>query len=462
MKPRTSARLLQALLVLLLAFVLLGAWLYRHAETVVLAAEAYVFGTPLVMMSLTREASLHRIGPENQLQRVRQFPQASFREVVRPNVDTLYTTAFIDLAQGPWVFHMPAGQQRYTLMAFLDGWTDVFAALGTRTQAGAGGTYLLLGPGQQAGPVQGMTVLRAGTRMAWLIGRIQTLGPQDLANVHALQDGLQLIPLHDWQTGVRQAKTIAWQPTPAPTPPLARLLDMPTPLFFEQLAQLMQDNPPRPEDAPMLRKLARLGVQPGQTPAWGWGEGLAVRLGRQIADFRLAQELRRSRAAPNGWQTPPDVLGRYGTGYNIRAAVARMGLGANAPEDAMYPQARVDAQGQALHGRHRYRLHFAPGALPPVKAFWSITAYGLDDYLLDVPGARHAIRSSDPLVFNADGSLDLLIQSEPPGTAPANWLAVRADQAFLLNARLYWPTTPALQGHWQMPSIERLHADDPR
>ena len=453
-------RLLLWLSALLLSLMLAGIWLYRQAETIVLAAEGYVFGSPLVLMDLTREASLRTLGPENHLRRVRQFPDARFREVVRPNVDTLYTTAFIDLAQGPWVFHMPAAAQRYTLMAFLDGWTDVFGAPGTRTHGESGGTYLLLGPGQSAPPSLGMEVLQASTRMAWLIGRIETRSAQDLTEVHRLQDGLRLVTWRDWQAGVRTYPEPAWQAQPAGPAPLSRLLQMPAPEFFARLAGLMRDHPPRAQDAAMLRKLARLGIAPGQGPDWNWSQRMAVRLGRWIADRRLAQELDKTRAAPSGWQTPPDVLGDYGVAYNIRAAVARVGLGANAPKDALYPQARVDRQGQALHGRHRYRLRFEAGSLPPVRAFWSITAYGVDDYLLHVPGARHAIKSSDPLVFNRDGSLDLLIQAARPSSPHSNWLPVLADQGFVLNARLYWPATPALQGSWQMPALERLPDSD--
>lgn len=456
MSVRRPRRWPWALLALLVVLGVPAGWLYRQAETVVLAAEAYVFGSPLVLMDLTREASLRTLGPENELRRVRQFPDARFRDVVRPNVDTLYTTAFIDLAQGPWVFHMPASPERYTLMAFLDGWTDVFGAPGTRSDAGAGGTYLLLGPGQSAPARTDMQVLQASTRRAWLIGRIETRGPEDLPRVHALQDQLQLVKLQDWQAGTRTADPQPWQAQPAGASPLSRLLAMPAPEFFQRLAQRLQDQPPRPQDAPMMRKLARLDITPGHAPDWDWNDRQALRLGRWIADRRLGQELAKDRAAPSGWQTPPDVLGDYGTGYNIRAAVARVGLGANLPQDALYPQARVDSQGRELDGRYAYRLRFESGALPPVQAFWSVTAYGPDDYLLDVPGSRHAIKSSDPLVFNPDGSLELRIQATPPATAPANWLPVRADRPFVLNARLYWPASTALQGQWQMPALERM------
>jgi hypothetical protein len=227
--------------------------------------------------------------------------------------------------------------------------------------------------------------------------------------------------------------------------------------FFQRLSTLMVDNPPRAADRPMVMKLERLGVAPGQAPAWGWLDGRSVALGRWLADFQVRRELAKPRDTVQGWQTPPDLLGRYGTAYNIRAAVALVGLGANLPEDAIYPSARVDGEGKALDGAQRYRIRFLPGQLPPAQAFWSVTAYGADDFLLDVPEGRHAVGSRQPLVTQADGSVDLLVQADPPPLAlRANWLPVRAGEAFQLTARLYWPEPAALQGRWHMPAIERV------
>jgi hypothetical protein len=183
----------------------------------------------------------------------------------------------------------------------------------------------------------------------------------------------------------------------------------------------------------------------------------SVSLGRAIADWTVARELKKPRDLVRGWSTPPSVLGNYGTYYNTRAVVAMVGLGANLPADAIYPNTRVDATGQALDGRHRYRLHFNAAELPPVNAFWSVTAYGADDFLIANPIHRHALGDRDPLVFNPDGSLDLHVQAEPPeGNRNNNWLPVRAGEPFLLNARLYWPKPSALDGTWGMPAVERI------
>lgn len=469
----TLAGLLAGLLALVIAA---GTLLWAQAEKVVLGAEGYLFGVPLVLMDLTRSESTTRHMPENQLRRARYTPTADFREVVRPTVDLLYTSAFIDLAQGPWVLRLPPNPDRFEVFSLLDAWTDVYAAPGTRTHGGAGGSYLLAGPDWRGEVPAGMRLLRGSTRMAWLIGRTQVAGTQDLPRVHQLQDGVSLMrigqhtpdaeapatspaysPANPTATPPAKPSASATSPAAPAASPLAVLRAMDTQAYFTRLALLMKDNRPRPTDRPMVMKLERLGLSPGQPPAWGWLDHASVALGRWIADHRLARELAEPRQTVAGWQTPPDLLGRFGTAYSIRAAVAMVGLGANLPEDAMYPTAQVDGTGQPLDGSHRYRIRFAPGQLPPVSAFWSVTAYGSDDFLQEVASKRHAVGSRDALVVNADGSLDLLVQAEPPPAAwRANWLAVRAGERFTLTARLYGPQEPALQRRWHMPPVERL------
>lgn len=454
---RRRPRLLRVLLALLAPLLLAAAVLVLKAEQIRLGAEAYIFGYPLVIMDVTRANSALTLAPENQLQRVRRFPDASFRDVVRPNVDTLYTSAFIDMAKGPWVFELPAKRPRYEVMPFMDAWTNVFAAPGTRNNATAGGKFLLVGPLWQGVPPAELSVLRAPTRMVWLIGRTQTDGVADYPFVHQLQDGLTLRSLAAWQAG-RDDAPQPWQRTALkPAPPIQQMQAMSTAVFFDRLSQLLVDNPPRAADSAMMTKLARLGITPGQSPNWGWLDRRSLALGRWLADFQVARELKKPRDLVRGWATPPALLGNYGTDYSTRAIVAMVGLGANLPADAIYPHTRVDQNGQALDGSHRYRLHFKAGELPPVNAFWSVSAYNAQDFFIDNPIQRYALGDRDPLVFNADGSLDLHVQATPPsGEQLNNWLPVRQGEPFLLNARLYWPKAAALSGAWGMPALERV------
>lgn len=455
---RRLARLKRAMLAVLIPIVIVAGVLYVEAEQIVLGAEAYIFGYPLVIMDVTRANAALTLGPENHLRRVRQFPDAGFKEVVRPNVDTLYTTAFIDMDKGPWVFEMAGNDSRYAVMPFMDAWTNVFAAPGTRTTGTAGARFLLAGPGWQGQVPEGLTLLRSPTAIVWLIGRTQTNGVADYPLVHRLQDGIALRTLPAWQAGRSEQDEPAWQPAALkPIPPVVQMQAMSAETFFTRFALLLANNPPSAADGPMMVKLARIGITPGQPPRWGLLDSWAVGLGRWIADWTVAKELKKPRDLVPGWSTPPAMLGNYGAFYNTRAVVAMVGLGANLPADATYPNTRVDAAGQALDGRHRYRLHFNAGELPPVNAFWSLTAYGLDDFFIPNPIDRYALGDRDPLIFNPDGSLDLLVQAEPPeGNKKNNWLPVRAGEPFLLNARLYWPKPPALNDGWGMPAVERI------
>ena len=457
-----AKRLVLATLVLV---AVITAMLLVMKDKIMLGAEAYLYGYPLVMMETTRIQSAKYIGPENQLRMVRQFPNAQFKDVVRPNVDTLYTTAFISMKEGPWVFEMPANDKRYELMPFMDAWTNVFASPGTRTSGNQGGTYLLAGPEWNGQVPKGMTLLKSPTDMVWLIGRTQTNGTADFATVHELQNRLRL---SKWpqppdslsaSTDSKRDAQPSWQVSTEPSlTPVAQMKALNTTEFFNRLMKLMVSNPPSPEDAPLLARLAQLEIKPGQAVHLSASNALSFSLGRWIANQRVMKALN-TKAQDGSWSYPPLNLGRYGTDYNTRAAVAMVGLGANLPEDAMYPNTVLDHQGQALNGKHRYRLHFAANALPPVKAFWSITAYGADEFLIDNPMQRFAIGDRDPLVFNADGSLDLWVQATPPSQkeAAANWLPVQMGAPFLLNARLYWPEDKALNGQWKMPVVERLN-----
>jgi hypothetical protein len=422
----------------------------------VLGAEGFMFGYPLVLMDLTRANSAAMLGPPNQLKRVRAFPDAGFREVVRPNVDTLYTSAFIDMAHGPFVFELPAQAQRYELMPFMDGWTHVFAAPGTRTLGAAGGRFLLAGPHWTGTVPDGLQLLRAPTRMVWLIGRTQTNGAARLRH-RAPAAG---------QRPAAYAGRLAGRYRPA-----APRLDAGGHAAGAAAAADAGAGCGRllhPSGDADGRQPAGTGrcADAGQAGAHRRGTGPAAAMGaarprgREPGPLdRRTPRAARAGAAARSSQRLVDAAGAAG---RLRHALqpARgggdVGLGANLPADATYPNARVDGEGQPLHGSQRYRIHFAPGQLPPVRAFWSLTAYGADDFLIANPLNRHALGDRDPLVFNADGSLDLWVQAEPPAAGRrANWLPVKAGEPFLLNARLYWPEAAALDGRWHMPPVQR-------
>jgi hypothetical protein len=301
-------------------------------------------------------------------------------------------------------------------------------------------------------------LFRSPTRIAWLIGRIQTNGADDYPFVRNLQSQLRLRSLDDYLAG-RDPSPAQWQRAATrPEPPLFRMRAMGAEDFFTRLARLLEGNPPAPGDQAALAKLAALGVRPGQPPTtWSWLDRHAASLGMRIADRRMRSAAEHPQAMQDGWSVPPMSIGAYGTEYGLRAVVAMAGLGANLPADAVYPNARFDVDDQPLEGSNRYVLHFPSGGLPPVRAFWSITAYDQDGYLIANELDRYALGDRDPLKFNADGSLDLYVQAEAPAEElRTNWLPVPAQGPFRITARLYWPEQSILDGAWRMPGLRRV------
>jgi hypothetical protein len=443
--------------VLALIVLAAGAVLFGMRDTIRLGGESFVYGFPLVVMDVTRENFTATLGAPNAPHHAREFPDSNFRNIVRPNVDTLYSVAWIDLADGPRIFEVP-GTDRYYVMQFLDGWTNVFASIGPRTTGTAPGTFMIVGPDWNGPAPPSTTVLRSPTRIAWLLGRIQTNGKDDYPFVHALQDQFLLLSVEEWRT-TRAHDPGDWRKAARPQEaPLYQMRAMTARQFFGRLAGLLVDNPPADADGPAVAKLLRIGVQAGEPlPEWSWLQRQALHLGMIVAERSMRDAVEKPPDLHLGWLQPPPAIGKYGDDYPLRAVVAMAGLGANLPEDAVYPNARADSSGQPLDGSHRYRLHFAKGALPPVRAFWSITAYDSDGYLVANPLGRYALGDRDRLRFNDDGSLDIYIQADPPAEAQrSNWLPTPEQGPFSVTARLYWPEASILERKWQMPGLERL------
>jgi hypothetical protein len=434
-----------------------------------LVREAYVYGYPLVTMEYTRRQLTNVARPDDkhapmgQFANMRQYPTADFRAVTAPNADTLYSSAFLDLSQGPYVLELPDMGTRYFLMPALDGWTNVFADPGSRTTGDKAQTFLITGPGWSGSVPPGMRQLRSPTNLAWIIGRTYSTGtPQDYKAVHALQDKYRLTPLAAYAPGAQ------YTPPPGKVDPS---IDMKTPPrdqvnalsgkdYFTVLATLLKANPPASADAPMLAKLAQLGIVPGRAfdPS-KLDPQLAAAIDRAPKDglATIEQAIPKVGQNVNGWQVMK--TGDYGTDYLFRAAIAFAGLGANLAKDAIYPTAKTDAQGQPLDtSKNNYVITFAnKDALPPVKGFWSLTLYDAHFFFFKNPLNRQTLSARDKLVANSDGSIDLYIQSQPPPKEKqANWLPA-PNGPIVLMLRLYWPseTPPSiLDGSWKPPAIK--------
>jgi hypothetical protein len=231
--------------------------------------------------------------------------------------------------------------------------------------------------------------------------------------------------------------------------------------FFARVNALMKDNPPADTDADAMKRFAVIGVAPGKPfdpakldPAVAKGVERGARAGLEkiIAEAKKPQG-----KTVNNWSVMIDKMGRFGTDYQFRAVIALIALGANLPEDAIYPRATADADGKPLSGANKYVIRFPKGQMPPVGAFWSVTMYNSKQFFVDNPLNRYAIGDRDKLKFNDDGSLTLYIQHESPGKdKESNWLPAPGDD-FNLIMRLYWPKKEIIDGAWVPPPIKRVN-----
>jgi hypothetical protein len=430
-----------------------------------IAADAYVFGYPLVLMEITKKVLTNtpkpaeKAAPLNQFAHIATFPRPEDREVVRPNVDTLYSFAWLDLSRGPVILHLPEMTGRYYLMQLLDAWTNVFASIGTRTTGEQKGNFAIVGPQWRGALPAGVKKVQAPTNTVWIIGRTLTRGPADYAAVHAIQAQYTLTPLSAWGQKYSPPAGKVDPGVDMQTPPVQQVAKMKAATFFQTLAASLKAEPPLPADAPAMKKFAALGLVAGKdfNPAKLKPAVVqALEAGVQQGQKRIKAKAMKIGVLKNGWQMPQPPMGAYGTDYEQRAAVAFFGLGANLREDAVYPTAYWDQEGKQLSGKQRYVLHHDQDQLPPVKAFWSLTMYHQDTFLAANPINRYRLGDRDPLKYNADASLDLYLQHQSPGPdKEANWLPAPADD-FNVTLRLYWPKNNVLNGSWTPPPIQRV------
>lgn len=434
-----------------------------------LARDTYIFGYPLVLMELTRRQITNVATPDEKhapmgvFGHMRRYPTADFRAVTAPNADTLYSSAWLNLSKDAYVLELPDVGNRFYLMPMLDGWTNVFADPGTRTTGTKAQKYLITGPGWSGTLPQGMHQLKSSTAMAWIVGRTYSSGtPKDYKAVHAIQDQYRLTPLSAFQT-VTKSKPLPRKIDPSidmKTAPRDQVSALSGQQFFALLATLMKTNPPAQADAPMVAKLAQLGVVPGRDfDTSKLAPQIVDAIDRAPRDAQLAiqKAFATSGQDVNGWRVVK--TGEYGTDYLFRATVAFYGLGANLAKDAIYPTAKTDSQGNPLDAsKTNYVISFPnKQALPPVKGFWSITLYNEQFFFYKNALDRQTISQRDELVANPDGSIDIYVQNRPPPQSKqANWLPAPSGP-FVLMLRMYWPneTPPTiLDGSWKPPVIK--------
>ncbi|MBV9395291.1 MAG: DUF1254 domain-containing protein, partial [Methylobacteriaceae bacterium] len=345
-----------------------------------IGVSAYLYFYPLVTMELTRKQLTNAAradgihAPMNAFANIPAYPTADMRAVVRPNFDTLYSSAWLDLTKGPVVVSVPETHGRYYLLPMLDMWTDVFASPGWRTTGTVAGSFAVVPPGWSGTLPSGVTRVDAPTAYVWIIGRTKTDGPPDYDAVHTIQAALKITPVAGWGKPVEPAAGSVDPAVDMKTPPKEAVDAMPAGKFFAYAAEIMKLQPPHITDQPILAEMKRVGLEPGKSfelekadPAIKAG----VENAPDDAQKLMAWKVRSLARVVNGWSMNTDTMGVYGNYYLKRAIVTQLGLGANLPEDAIYPLNLGDEAGKPLDGASAYTLHFEKGATPPTDAFWS-------------------------------------------------------------------------------------------
>ncbi|MFJ1299926.1 DUF1254 domain-containing protein [Pseudomonadota bacterium AL_CKDN230030165-1A_HGKHYDSX7] len=432
-----------------------------------LAIDAYVYAYPMVLMEMTRrhatnvQSPIAGRAPMNQFGHRTAFPDAKSTDVVWPSTDTLHSSLWYDVSREPLIVRVPDAGNRYVLLNLIDMWTDSYASRGTRTNGKGAQTFAIVGPNWQGTLPAGVDMIRSPTSWGWVLGRVQAGGTADYQAVNEFQAGLSAVPLSQWGKtyGFVSGGPVnpAWNGQGTPAEQVAAL-DAAS--YFTLFADLVRSNPPHANDYPILDRLRRAGIggaQPFMFNRLDPAVQQALADAKPVAGRRIADAVHTlADNSDNGWVTVRSGIGTYGTDYVRRAAVAYAGLGAATPEDVLYPVTWVDNKGRVLESGKDYKLHFEKDQLPPVDAFWSLTLYDARQGFADNTANRYSLRSTDPLKYNSDGSLDIYIQRDYPGDRKAsNWLPAPREGNQMLNLRLYAPRDIALDGKWVPPAVVR-------
>lgn len=429
-----------------------------------LGHRAYLYGFPLLeFLRVRREQTSVRCpdgegnSPVNSFANARGFARAEDRTVVAPNTDTLYSIAHLDLRK-PLVLSHPRMGERYYSFELLDPYTNVIDIPGQREDGGGAGSYEIRWTGDEVkGRAKGVDrVIRSKHRRVWVIGRTLATDEADQRKARRKMRRYSLSRL-----GGRPARAFPkgcepGEPKDSSTPTGGAR-------FVAALNRALAKNPLPPRDRPLLEELAAVGVGPGLSPeeaglapevvaALHAGVGSEAATLPATARLNVLEQARET----GGWLLPAPNIGDYGTDYEFRAQVAVVGLGANTPDEAIYPTGITDAGGDLYDGANDYRLTFPPGAEPPARYFWSLTMYDTDGYLVANPIDRYSLGPSHPpLRRKPDGSIVIAIQGDEPTDTRVNWLPSPAA-GFRLNLRLYGPSKAARTGRWRPPGVVKV------
>jgi len=431
-----------------------------------IGVQAYVWGYPLVISGATALVATNTDkplpnahAPFNTFGHMAKLFTAKDKDVVSLNVDTVYSSAFLDLKQGAALVSVPDTDGRYYSLMLEDAYTNVFGYIGHRATGEKAGTYLITGPAWKGTVPNGVKkIIAAPTSFVWVIGRTLVDNEADMKNVRKIQEGyeLKIIPPELDKTPIKERWGLNLKPKLVPVHQVDAL-DWKS--YYHWLGQLMMDNPPPQSDSALYAQFSTIGlsVENGFDPSnLSKGHLKGLQKGYEAGKGVVKREaLKTGSSQTNGWAYNLDQ-GKWGQNFNLRAGIAYRSLGHNTAEEALYFNTREDGNGKRLNGQHNYTLSFKKGMQPPVEAFWSITIYNAQNFLVDNPINRYAIGNRTPnLKSNKDGSLTIYIQKNPPADdKKVNWLPA-PEGDFRLSMRLYIPEKAVLDGKWKPAAVTK-------
>ncbi len=427
--------------------------------------EAYIYTLPLMIMDATFAKMTNTVSATNEQAPTGQFihalnlATADFENVVTPNVDTIYSQVFFDLSEDALILEFPK-TERYCTVEILDAYTNCIKIIDAASFEKASEAFILTGKDFREEIPEGMEEIPCPTRIGWVIVRTICGSKEDAKNVHAIQADMKAYTLSSLRAGKTEEKTAGVYDPANDFIPVVKVLGMEMKEYFKRANLLMAENPPAAADAPLLERLAAIGVGPSLTfDETVFGEGRAALWQEMVSGITQTVT---THSMPflkkNGhWSYMGEPIAEFGTEYAYRALISLVGLGANPVSVAVYPKTTVDQENNRLNGQNRYVLHFEKDALPKVKefGFWSVTAYNSEtDLLIDNEIDRYCINDRSDVSFNEDGSLDIFIQAEKPTDGIQNWLPV-SEGDFHLVLRVYFPDESIVNNEWQAPMIEK-------
>ena len=436
-------------------------------SVVVIANEAFTYGLPLILLDITQSQQVPILDAKRPLLNTflnkDQFSNSSDTTVVRPNADTYYSVAWLNLSGGPVLMTLPETDSNYYQMPMLDGYTNVFQSPGTRTNQTNGGTYVITGTNENiasqnvSDTINAVAHYKSNTDMVWVLGRFEVDNAQDSIIVTNLQSQLKLEPLGEKKDYDNPIFTY----DSGTSNDIVTGMDIDT--FFNRMNTLLINNPPAVADSSIVASMKKIGVGAGLTfNSANFPNAEKILKKIPSINMSLNETLSANSTSiseTSNWTVNLDSqMGNYGTNYELRSIIAYAGLGANTIEDAVYYSNDSDNEDEALTSNYSYTLTFDKGATPPVDAFWSLTMYNEEGFFVDNSIDRYAVGHGAPFYYDESGTLTIYIQSEQPTDANYynNWLPSDSlDSNFNVMLRAYWPKQAIIDTLWTPPNITK-------